>query len=86
MKCPHCGNYSLVYDWLRNTYTCHVYAAHMPAETMPRTIARQALSGPHRASAGHPRGRGVGIAATDPTAPRRGGLEFFRTSRRHGGC
>jgi hypothetical protein len=34
MKCPHCQQYSLTYDFLRNGWWCHVYNGFVPDEHM----------------------------------------------------
>lgn len=34
LKCPHCQQYSLTYDWLRNGYVCHIYNGFIPDEHM----------------------------------------------------
>jgi len=34
MKCPHCQQYSLTYDWKLDGWWCHVYMGFIPIEWM----------------------------------------------------
>lgn len=35
LKCPDCGQYSLVFDWERNGFVCAVYNGFIPIEDYP---------------------------------------------------
>jgi hypothetical protein len=34
LKCPFCQQYSLTYEWMTSTYTCHIYGTKIRAEDM----------------------------------------------------
>lgn len=35
LKCPHCQQYSLTYDYERHGFICHVYNGFIPCEHIP---------------------------------------------------